>query len=139
MKTSNLHDVWASPDNSRVTPKQFSLRLPVHIAAKVAALCEMYPQKNRTQIIADLLTSALDELEKALPEAPGDKIEEDFNDDIAVQLGRAGEQLYYMGGVRARFRRLANEHYHSLEGELGNKDAEPLFGNIVGTEADFKK
>ena len=59
MKASTLHDVWASPDNTRLTPKQFSFRLPIHVAAKIAALCDMYPQKTRTQIIADLLTSAL--------------------------------------------------------------------------------
>ncbi len=28
MKTLNLHDQWSSPDNSRLTSKQFSFRLP---------------------------------------------------------------------------------------------------------------
>ena len=60
MKTQHLHDVWASPDNTRLTTKQFSFRFPVHIAAKIAALCEMYPQKNRTHIVADLLAAALE-------------------------------------------------------------------------------
>ncbi|MBK9521376.1 MAG: hypothetical protein IPO13_07125 [Rhodocyclaceae bacterium] len=53
MKTSHLHDTWAGPDNARLVSKQFSFRLPVHIAAKIAALGEMYPRKNRTQIVAD--------------------------------------------------------------------------------------
>ena len=60
MQTSHLHDLWATPDNSRLTSKQFSFRLPVHIAAKIAALCEIYPQKNRTQIVADLLAHGFD-------------------------------------------------------------------------------
>ena len=67
MKTSHLHDIWAAPDNGRLVSKQFSFRFPVHIAAKIAALAEVYPQKNRTQIVADLLTTALDDLEKNLP------------------------------------------------------------------------
>ena len=67
MRTSHLHDIWASPDNTRLVSKQFSFRFPVHIAAKIAALAEIYPQKNRTQIVADLLTAALDDLEKSLP------------------------------------------------------------------------
>ena len=48
MKTAHLHDVWSSPDNCRLVSKQFSFRLPVSEAAKIAALGEMYPQKNRT-------------------------------------------------------------------------------------------
>lgn len=138
MKVEHLHDFWAGPDNSRLTTKQFSFRLPVHIAAKVAALCEMYPTKNRTQIVADLLTSALDELEKNLPEAPGAPVEEEYNDEIAEQIDQPGDKLYYMGGARARFRSLSNKHYRELEAELGNENPEPLFQNIVGSEGDFK-
>jgi CRISPR/Cas system Type II protein with McrA/HNH and RuvC-like nuclease domain len=41
---------------------------PTHIAAKIAALAELYPQKNRTQIVSDLLTAAIDDLEKNLPQ-----------------------------------------------------------------------
>lgn len=51
MKASNLHDVWASPDNSRLTPKQFSFRLPIHVSAKIAALCDMYLQVLVDEIV----------------------------------------------------------------------------------------
>jgi len=138
MRAEHLHDLWASPDNTRLTTKQLSFRLPVHIAAKIAALCDMYPQKNRTQIVADLLTTALDELEKALPEALGEPVEEAFNDRIAQEIDEEGEQLYYLGGARARFMSLANMHYRELEEELGNEKPEPLFGSIVVTKADVK-
>lgn len=47
MKTAHLHDVWSSPDNSRLVSKQFSFRLPDHIVAKIATLGELYPQKIR--------------------------------------------------------------------------------------------
>lgn len=73
-----------SPDNTRLTTKQLSFRLPVHIAAKIAALCEMYPQKNRTQIVADLLTTALDALEEVLPEALGEPVEQPLSDERAI-------------------------------------------------------
>lgn len=138
MKTDQLHDLWTSPDNSRLTTKQFSFRLPVHIAAKIAALCEIYPQKNRTQIVADLLTTALDDLEKSLPECAGERVEEDMEDHIAQETGIT-EAVYYMGGIRARFHRVANEHYRELEKELGNENPETLYSNIVGTKTDFEK
>lgn len=130
MKASNLHDVWASPDNSRLTPKQYSFRLPIHVAAKVAALCEMYPQKSRTQIIADLLTSALDELEQNLPQGLGrplDHEEEEHERMVANHLGEDYEPLFYLGGARGTFRQLANQNFSDLERELGNEKPEPLF------------
>ena len=59
----NLTALWAGPDNSRLTSKQYSFRLPVHVAAKIAALEEMYPQRSRTQIVGDLLSAALEGVE----------------------------------------------------------------------------
>jgi hypothetical protein len=140
MKSNQLHDLWTSPDNTRLTSKQFSFRLPVHIAAKIAALCEIYPQKNRTQIVADLLTTAIDDLEKHLPEMPGEPVEEHWNADIARHIGEdEEEQLYYVGGARGWFRNAANRHYLELEKELGNEKPGVLYSDIVGARADFTK
>jgi hypothetical protein len=128
MRTEHLHDLWSGPDNTRLTSKQFSFRLPVHIAAKIAALCDMYPTKNRTQIVADLLTGALDQLEKSLPEGLGHPVENQHDfEQIAAHLGEEYEPVYYLGGARGRFRDLANEHYEQLEKELGNESPGTLF------------
>lgn len=142
MKVSQLHDLWDSPDNSRLTTKQFSFRLPVHIAAKIAALCEMYPQKNRTHIVADLLTSALDELEKNLPEALGSlpDEEEQYNDRMAAEAcGEEYVPMYRLGGARGRFRNFSNNYYRELEKELGNETSTPLFPQLWRSESDIEK
>lgn len=140
MKTSHLHDLWAGPDNSRLTNKQFSFRLPVHVAAKLAALCDIYPQKNRTQIVADLLTAALDDLEKSLPEAFGDFAQDEVDHHMAEVLGcKVGEKLYYLGGARGRFRNLANMHYQDIEKELGNDKPGRLFEDYVLSESYFDR
>jgi serine phosphatase RsbU (regulator of sigma subunit) len=141
MKTQHLHDVWSGPDNSRLTTKQFSFRFPVHIAAKIAALSDLYPQKNRTQIVADLLTAAIDDLEKNLPQALGYPLDEESQYDerrIADHLGQEYEPLYTLGGARGKFRGLANEHYQELEKELGNDSAEPLYPSLCVTESQLK-
>ena len=65
MKTKELASYWATPDNTRLTAKQFSLRLPIHIAAKISALCKIFPNKTRTQIIGDLLATALEDIENS--------------------------------------------------------------------------
>lgn len=139
MKTAHLHDLWASPDNSRLTSKQFSFRLPVHVAAKIAALCEIYPHKNRTQIVADLLSSALDDLEKSLPQELGEPIsheEESIERKVAEHQGYDYKPLFHLGGPRGKFRHVANRHFAELESELGNANPNPLFPEIWLTEAD---
>jgi hypothetical protein len=137
MKTDHLHDLWAGPDNTRLTSKQFSFRFPVHIAAKIAALAEMYPTKNRTQIVADLLTAALDDFEKHMPEAVGEAVDPKYKEEIANRVDKAGQKLFHLGGARGQFRAIANRHYRELEAELGNEHPAPLFEDIVGTLEDF--
>jgi hypothetical protein len=125
VKASNLLELWATPGNNRVTSKQYSFRLPVHVAARIEALCEMYPSKNRTQIVADLLTSALDEVEKSFPSVTGAPFIEDPD---------TGQELFEEVGPIIRFRSLANRYYVELERELGNETAEPFFlVNLVTT------
>ena len=132
MKASNLHDLWASPDNNRLTSKQFSFRLPTHIAAKIAALCDMFPSKNRTQIVADLLSSALDELEKNLPVGLGSPMGE-FGQNVfennAMYLGEPiPTELYYsLGGAKGQFHALANRYFKDYEIDLGNESPTPLY------------
>lgn len=122
MKASNLHDLWASPDNSRVTTKQYSFRLPVHVAAKIEALCEMFPTKTRTQIVGDLLASALEEVERGFPFVAGEHYGRDPD---------TGEELYEDVGKGARFRGLTNKHYVAMEKDLGNEDPSLLYPHEV--------
>ena len=70
MKAKNLLTTWTGPDNSRLMRNQTSMRLSVHVAAKISALCHMFPQRSKTQIVNDLLSTALDELEESLEKNP---------------------------------------------------------------------
>lgn len=136
MKSELLHDLWSSPDNSRLVSKQFSFRLPVHIAAKINALGEMYPQKNRTQIVADLLATALDELEKKLPYTffEADENIQRANDEYNHHQGYPNEQLYEISGARAKFRAISNKYYAEYEKELGNESPIKLYEDSCGSK-----
>lgn len=136
MKTSHLHDIWAGPDNSRLVSKQFSFRLPVHLAAKLEALNELYAQKNRTQIVSDLLTAALDDFEKNLPQTldPISKSDQNHFDLDAIQMGHQPQPLFYIRGVRGRFRELTNKYYKQLENELGNENPTVIYTNEIVSE-----
>lgn len=117
MKPSELLSYWRTPDNTRLTAKQTSVRFPVHVAAKISALCDMYPRKSRTEIIGDLLTFALDEMERAFPKVPGEPIGPDPE----------GVLVYLDIGPGSHYRGLTNKHYKQLEAELGNPDAPLLY------------
>ena len=129
MKNSELIKVWALPDNSRVTSKQLSFRLPVHVAAKISALSDMFPNKTRTEIIGDLLTSALEKIEYSFPSIKG----EYFGMD-----DEQGNRLYLDMGKGNSFRFLANKHYAELEKELGNENPNKLFdSDLLCTDSDI--
>ena len=120
MEAKDLAKLWSSPDNTRLTAKQSSFRLPVHVAAKLAALGEMYPQKTKTQIVGDLLAAALAEVEKGLPAFPGKFFDKDED----------GEEMFEAAGPAQNFRTLTDKHYVELEKELGNESPQPLFSSI---------
>lgn len=115
-KAAELHSFWSLPDNSRLTSKQYSFRLPVHVAAKIAALCDMYPQKTRTEIVGDLLSTAIDDLLKGMPSVEGK----------LVHVDEDGEKFYEDIGPRQQFWTLADKHYKALEREMGNKNPPSL-------------
>ena len=70
METKDLVKLWNAPDNTRLTPKQMSIRLPLHVAAKISALCEMFPKKTKTEIIGDLLATALEAVAEGFSSNP---------------------------------------------------------------------
>ncbi len=117
MKATDLSKVWGAPDNSRLTRKQQSFRLPVDVAAKLEALCELYPQRTKTEIVGDLLRVAIEEAYLGLPAEPGEQVDEDS------EHGAICEET----GPRSQFRALANKHFRELEKELGNKNPEELY------------
>ena len=70
MEPKDLAEIWGEPDNTRLTSKQISIRLPIHVAAKISAICEMYPRRTKTEIIGDLLAAALDRFAEELLNEP---------------------------------------------------------------------
>ena len=131
MKNSELVKVWVLPDNSRVTSKQLSFRLPVHVAAKIFALSDMFPNKTRTKIIGDLLTSALEKIEHSFPSIKG----EYFGMD-----DEQGNRLFVDIGKGKLFRGLDNDHYAKLEKELGNENPNKLYDSqLLCLDSDIEK
>ena len=113
MEPKDLVKIWTAPDHSKLTPKQISLRLPIQVAAKISALCDMYPRKTKTEIIGDLLATALDQLEENLDSTDVGKphIHPDTDEEIYED--------YY--GPLKDFRVLTEKYLKELEAELEAK------------------
>ncbi len=103
MDPRDLVKIWDAPDHSRLTPKQWSIRLPIQVAARINALCDLYPRKTKTEIIGDLLATALEQLVEALP------------GEVRPTSSAGGASDG--GGLRGRFDRLASQYLVELEND----------------------
>jgi len=124
MEPKDLVKVWDAPDNSKLTPKQLSIRLPILVAARISALCDMYPRKTKTEIIGDLLSTALDQLEAALPSIKGRKMGE------IPDEGPYYEEV----GLRGSFRSRTIKYLRELEEEAGIKEPMPFSEQFIFDE-----
>jgi hypothetical protein len=120
MDPRDLVKVWDAPDHSRLAPKQISVRLPILVAAKIRALCELYPRTTKSQMIGDLLATALDQVEAALPSEKGKFL----CDASGPGDSEEPEPVYEDIGLKGRFRTLTEKYLRELEKEAGIR--EPL-------------
>jgi len=114
MDPKDLVKIWTAPDHSKLTPKQISLRLPIQVAAKVSALCDMYPRKTKTEIIGDLLATALEQLENGL---------DSTGHNFLGHHPETDEEMYEnYSGPLIDFRALTDKYLQELEAELEAKN-----------------
>lgn len=105
----------ASPRS--VALKRYSIRLPLHLASRVEALCEMYPEKTRTDLLADLLGMGLARLERAWPRAM----------PSATRLQPENRRpIYLLSGPFAEFHGLTHKHHTAMARELARDEPEPM-------------
>lgn len=107
MRIKDLITEWEKRATSPRTAQTYAIRLSIHDAARIHALAEMYPGREPADIIRDLLSAALDELEAALPYVQGERIiaEDEYSDPIYED---AGPTPRFVALTRKHERRLAS-------------------------------
>ncbi len=115
MNTKDLHAIWNAPDNSRLTAKQYTVRLPIRVAAQLAALSEMYPRKTMTELIGDLLAAGLNQLAEDLPTKNVGEKPLGFRED--------GEAEWEQSGPGVTFAQLTRKYLEEFEREEAPKAA----------------
>ncbi len=101
---------------SRRTRKRYLLRLPIALAARLEALCELHPEMGRDQIFEELVGMGLTELERHAPRAI--EVGSDFEPDLRAPV-------YLLSGPFAEFRDLVRKHHYALEQELSKVEVGP--------------
>lgn len=89
MRIAELIQRWKKKASTNASACAYTISLPLRDAARIEALHLMYPDCTESQLMADLIRAALDELEVAMPYIPGQRIiaEDDYGDPIYEDLG----------------------------------------------------
>lgn len=108
MKVSELLNHWEKHASGQITDHSYAVRLPVEDAARLEALCEMYPKKTPESLITDLLCAALGELESGMPYIKGNQV---------VAEDEEGDPIYNDQGPTPQFLALSQKHLQRLKKE----------------------
>jgi predicted DNA-binding protein len=111
MSVRELLRNWENHASGAVTDEAYTVRLPLEAAAKIAALGQMYPRRTEEQIIAELLTAALDDLENNLPYEQGKRV---------VSFDEEGDPVYEDAGPTPTFLELSRQHLSRLRQQKSN-------------------
>lgn len=101
MTLRDLIENWEKNSSNSLTENTYQVKLTKNDAAKIAALAEMYPARTQEQIITELLSAALNELEYSLPYIQGEKVT-DFDE--------LGDPIYEDVGPTGKFAQLTRKH-----------------------------
>lgn len=112
MYTKNLPDEWSQKSKSKTSTQLVSYRLPKFLTAQIDALAVVFPHKNRTEIVTDLLMAAITDLDQNLP---------------TETIPAEGDKKAIVGGKRRQFREYSNGFYRLREEGW----YEPIFLNIM--------
>ncbi|MEE8056296.1 MAG: pilin assembly protein [Pseudomonadales bacterium] len=106
MKVQDLLCLWEKTANGKLTREEYNIRLPIEDAAKLQALAEMYPRRSIANIITDLLSAALTDVETSLPYVRGNNI---------VARDEEGDPLYEDIGPTPRYLSLTQKHMSGFQ------------------------
>ena len=106
MKIRQLANHWQSMGDDSSPKTRLHIDIPIHDAARLAALADLFPALKAQEIIAALLHSALNDVEEAFPYVKG---------DTQVGEDEQGNPIYQDIGYTPRFLALVQQHLAKIE------------------------
>ena len=111
----------------RLSRKKYTFQLPLEVAARLEALCEMHADTRRAQVLADVLALGLAQVTQAHNEShnearPGQAAE--------VSAPDTKQAIYLLTGPFVEFHKLVRMHHLALEHEQsGDEPIPPAVNN----------
>jgi hypothetical protein len=112
MQVRDLIERWEEGSADPLTVRKYCIQLPVHDAARIEALVQLYPRRRIDDILRDLVSAALDEVEAAFPYRQGPKV---------ISEDDQGDPIFEDAGPASRFRELAARFAEELEAQAGSR------------------
>jgi hypothetical protein len=106
VKFKALLDRWRKDSPPLRTVREYAIRLPLEDAARLHALCELFPGRTVEELVTDLMHAGLDEIVAAMPYEEGPKI---------ISRDDQGDPVYEDIGLTPRFAELTRKLRKSLE------------------------
>lgn len=105
MKVKDLPLIWEKHNSGQLTEESYRIRLATEDAAKLKALAELYPRRAVTDLISDLLSASLNEIESSMPYVRGDTV---------IARDEEGDPLYEDVGPTPKFLSLTQKHLNDF-------------------------
>ena len=106
MKSSDLLKHWEQHFGDQVADREYCIPLKTKDAARIEALCDMFPSSTREQILRDLVSAALNDLASDFPYQAGDKV---------VARDEEGDPIYEDAGLTPQFLKLTRRHLTNMQ------------------------
>lgn len=106
MKVRDLVKEWDRTASGEMAAEHYSIRLDIEDAARLAALADLYPKRSPEQLLSDLVSAALNDLESGFPYVRGSKV---------IAEDEQGDPIYEDVGATPRFLQLSRQHLARLE------------------------
>ncbi|RRJ83476.1 type 1 pili tip component [Aestuariirhabdus litorea] len=98
---------WEGESSKAPRDHELRVKLTAHDSARLRALADIYPGRSQEQILGDLVATALNEVEEALPYVQGKKV---------IARDEMGDPLYEDIGITPRFEALTRKYLQGSKG-----------------------
>jgi len=106
MKIKDLVDYWDKHAQGRLTRDAYFVNLSDQHRKRLEKLAVLYSMKSSQDLMRDLISAALDELETSFPYVQGSKV---------VAFDEDGFEIYGDNGMTPRFISLSQKHIQKLK------------------------
>lgn len=109
MKIKELVRYWDKHARGRMARDAYSIGLSDENRARLEKLSELYPLKSPQDLLRDLLSASLDELETGFPYVQGDKV---------MATDEDGFEIFEDAGITPKFIALSQKHMQLLKARM---------------------